>query len=243
MFTDESPYAYNQVSLRDQMMNEDDDEDLGIEISYIKSSNGFEDDDDEENASERPKKIKEADFERAIQQAAMKNAREQKISFIWFLSVAFAMFWNELSIGFLLGSSEHATFNTFMKIILDGLLQSMAFGVLCEESIVTSSGFLMSVFAFISAKPIGVAIGHIMILEEAKVLQINAFITLLTSGLYLAFVVFYMIPMNESLSENNLESNHALITTPRSQNKVSGIRVSSFILGYCITLLLNFLPL
>lgn len=219
-----SQYEYNQVSNVDMAMDEDD-EDLGIEIS-----------DHIPNYLQKDKFENDLEMSRSSSQPKGSLSSMQKLSVIWFFSMAVAVCANELSKGLTLGSETHETFIGYEEVVFDGILHALAFGALCEEALTSSWAFISSVLLFVASKPIGVIFGNFLIYKE--IYLSCAWIAVLTAGVYLSFVVFYMIPMDEALNENTLIS---MRTTKEELTSNARIRMAALIFGYMLTLLTQFL--
>jgi hypothetical protein len=221
-FNPQSQYEYNQVSNLEMGMGEDD-ENLGIEISdnipEFLQQEAFEDDLELNHGSQH-----------------RKISSFQKLSFIWFFFMALSICGNEVSKGLVLGSETHHGLFGYEEVIFDGILHALAFGVLCEETLHSSSAYLSAIFLFIAAKPIGVVIGNFLLYDS--IYTVCAWIALLTSGVYLSFVVFYMIPMDENLNENTMNSSRS---SKEELNKNARLRMTALILGYSLTLITQFL--
>lgn len=226
LFIPNSPYEYNQVSNFELDINEDD-EDLGIEIS-----------DHVPNILRRDQdRLESGEYDGEIGfPTDQESTQQEKLSLLWFLSVVVAVIGNEISKGVVLGSEQHATIFSYEQVLVDGCLQAFAYGVVCEEALTTSTSYLLAVLVYILSKPIGVILGNFLVHKQITVAC--EWIALFTSGVYLAFVVFHMIPTNDRLINSHSNASN---TTKQEKSYSTIVRASAFVIGYLLTFLIEFI--
>jgi hypothetical protein len=219
-----SNYEYQKVI---GVEDEEDDEDLGIELAEANHnlpSANF----DLEVEARRKRKPSSSGVGRhedpATDQDEVKKQNE-----LWQRIVLAGLVTIELTKGVILASEQHASMFVFMNVVLMGILQAFAFGVLCEESIANPSVYIRSILILVSALPLGMIISVLLPLEGGTVSKLAGVMNCFACGIFASAAICYMIPMNDMLST-------ALFSSVGNKDRLGILRFKAFLFvaGYAI---------
>lgn len=209
-----SSYEYEKLMTTE--LEEIDEEDLGIELSgrnhTIRSSSY-----DIDLASRRRQQV-----------AAAPEATSTDDAHVWQGINLAGLVALEVTKGILAGNEEHADSNFFWNLFLVGIVQSMIFGAICEESISNPTTFIRSILALIFSLPFGMLVGVVFTFSKSLD-SYGEIVNCFVSGLYCATAVSYMMPVSHVLSStlfNSINSNE--------RSTIIRWKAVFLILGYCL---------
>jgi hypothetical protein len=223
-----SEYDYNHLINNEELEDDLDDEDIGIELSGTLPPALRED----------VTRQREQDNESLNRGGEKSNADSSEmngtLSFLFFLSLLVMVAGGELLEGMILGSEKHADYFSYERVVLGGFTLSLVFGVVCEDAMTSSLSYVGSVSVYSFARPVGILVGNFFPNLETPLIYEH--FTLISAGVYFAFVLFSMIPLNEKLYRTHILRTHS---TEEENRKFNALRVSSFIFAFVISLLLR----
>jgi hypothetical protein len=129
------------------------------------------------------------------------SSSQQELYPIWRNLAFLAFSFKQFSDGITLGNEEHDSLRLFRTTAINAALSAMVFGIICEESIATSTVFLYNLLILSLALPIGILTGSVVVVNISRWLFIHELVNAVCSGMITAIAVCFIFQLERIINE------------------------------------------
>lgn len=248
-------YQYSPLSVSDHM-DDDDEEELGMELGMLPSASSEFDDDDDDDIREDDNRFESGSLRSGPSNMSSVSpsvvTTSSPLSFLWTSTLLSMTILGEGATGLLLGSTYHQSLHAYGRAFVQCVLVCLVCGSLMENNIHQSGDFLRLLVLIILALPFGLLVGGNLLVDwlgfsADQLVAYGATVYPIVAGAYTAGAVLYMIPACGLSSSTDDEGKNAwpqlrhLGERPGYLEVVKGVlsnpvhlRAMSFVLGYLV---------